>query len=194
MSRNRNSNRGSDRLLGCLLGGVVGMLFSCCLGVAVLMLAENASKSAPPSSPGVQPGAYDIEAIVEEDYINRTMLESASGIPSPVPVVAGHLDLRPGGLADFAVQVEIGPFHPVIQGTLTLRATEAGEMEIGLVDARMGYIPVTPFVPADQFVAVNRSVNQQLATRAAATGSVLQVVGVTTDETTLRLYLVDVSE
>ena len=183
----------SDRLLGCLLGAVAGLLFSCCLGVGGLMLVGESSPASAPSSPQARPEAYDIQAIIEEDYINRTMVQNAARIPSPMSVVAGHLDIRPGGQADFTVQMDAGPLRPVFKGTIEMRATEAGELEIALVQVLVGNIPVTALVPADQFASVNESVNQQLVDRAAAAGSELRVAGVTTDDTSLHLYLVALS-
>jgi hypothetical protein len=170
--------KGSNRLLGCLLGGVMGMLFTCCLGIAALFLLES-----PPTVPASQPPAeYEIEAIIEEDYINRAMLESVAGLPTPVPLVAGHLDIHPGGPADFAQQIELGPVR-----TVALRATPAGELEVILIEVRAGYVPVTTFVPSDLLAAVNQSINQQLTNRLGTTG--VQLVGVASDETTLRFYL-----
>lgn len=189
MSMNTMSKPESDHVLGCLLGGIVGMLFSCCLGMGALMLFEGSDTvTAPPSLP--PPQDYDIEAVVEEAYINRIMLESPVEAPSPLPMVGGLLDLHPGGQADFAVQMEAGPLRPVFRGVLAFRATPAGEIEIDIVEIHVGYIPVTPFVPASQLTAVNLAINKMLIERAAATGTVLQVVGVQTDETRLRFYFV----
>jgi hypothetical protein len=174
----------SDRALGCLLGGIFGMLATCCLAIGVLMLPEDAA-SIPDSVP---PSMYDIEAIVEEDYVNRTFLDSAAGLPQPVPLVAGHLDLHTGGWAEFAVQAEMGPLQPVFHGTIALRATETGELDISLARVRVGSISVTRFVPADMLAAINRDVNRQLAERTG--DSKVRLIGVSSDETTLRFYLV----
>lgn len=177
------SSQKSDRVLGCLLGGALGMLFSCCLGIAALALGGS-----PPTIPAAPPPpAYDIEAIVEEDYINRTFLESAAGLPTPLPLVAGHLDVHPGGQADFATQVALGPLRPVFRGTVALRATPAGELRVDLIEVRAGSVPVTALVPASLARAINQAVNQQVAERAGAAG--VRVIGVTSDETTLRFYL-----
>ena len=190
MSTNVGTKQKYDRALGCLLGGVAGMLFSCCLGVAALMLFESSSTVTAPLPPSVQAQGYDIEAVVEEDYINRSMLEQAAGVPSPLPLVAGHLDLRPGGQADFVMQMEAGPLRPVFRGVIAFRATEAGEIEMELIEVRVGYLPVTALVPAAQLDAVNQAVNLMLTERSAAMGSVLRVVDVRTEETRLRIYFV----
>jgi hypothetical protein len=159
------------------------MLFTCCLGIAALFLLES-TPTVPSSEP---PVGYEIEAIVEEDYINRALLQSTAGLPIPVPFVAGHLDIQPGGQADFVQQVELGPVRPAFHGTVALRATPAGELEIILIEVRAGYVPVTPFVPPDLLTAVHQSINQQLTERLGTTG--VQLVGVSSDETTLRFYL-----
>lgn len=160
------------------------MLFSCGLGMGALVLLGGTPTVTVPSPPP----AYDIEAIIEEDYINRTIMESVAGFPTPLPLIAGHLDVRPGGQGDFAVQVEAGPLHPVFRGTVALRATEAGKLEVTLVEVRAGYVPVTAFVPAGLLTAMNQAINQQLTERVGATG--VQLAGVTSDETSLHFYLV----
>jgi hypothetical protein len=186
---NTMSKPNSDRLLGCLLGGIVGMLFICCLGTGAVVLFQGSdTATAPPSQP--PPQDYDIEAIVEEYYINRIMLDSPVDAPSPLPMVGGELNLHPGGQAEFAVQMEVGPLRPVFRGVLEFRATPAGEIEIAIVEAHVGYIPVTPLIPPGQLDAVNLAINKMLIERAAATGTTLQVVGVHTDETRLRFYFV----
>ena len=174
----------SDHVLYGVLGAGVGMLFSCCLGVAVLALLGGS-----PEVAMVQPPTeYDIEAIVEEDYINRTMLDNADSIPMPLSMVAGHLDIHPGGLGDFTVQMELGPLRPVFEGTVTLRATEEGWLEVEVVEVRAGYLTVTPFVPSGLTAEVNQAVNQMFAKRTAGTG--VRLVGIASDDTTLRFYLV----
>ncbi|MGD8966855.1 MAG: hypothetical protein PVI07_05050 [Anaerolineae bacterium] len=174
----------SDRTLGCLLGGIVGMLLSCCLGIGLLMVSGPPPEAATASPP---PSAYDVEAIIEEGYINRTFLKSAASIPQPLPLIAGHLDIHPGGQADFAVQTDAGPVQPVFRGTITLRATEDGELDVTLVQVRAGHIPLTKFVPSNLLDAIDEDVNRQLAERTRATD--VRLIGVTSDETTLHFYL-----
>jgi hypothetical protein len=161
------------------------MLLSCCLGIGVLMLSEAPPEAATPLPP---PAAYDIEAIIEEDYINRVFLESAASIPQPLPLIAGHLDLHPAGRADFAVQAELGPVKPVFRGIVALRATESGGLDVSLVQVRAGPIPLTMFVPDDLLDAIDEDVNRQLVERTGATD--VRLIGVTSDETTLHFYLV----
>ena len=176
----------SDRVLGCLLGGILGMLLSCCLAVALLLLPGDDV----PISGSSPPAEYDIEAIIEEDYVNRTFLESAASLPQPVPLTGGSLDVHPGGRAVFAVQSEIGPLHPVFEGSVVLRATEAGELEVVLSEVRVGRLPVTMFVPDHLLDDVNRDVNRQLKERTGSTD--VRLVAVTSDETTLHFFLVSV--
>ncbi|NLE99467.1 MAG: hypothetical protein GX601_00665 [Anaerolineales bacterium] len=184
MSTRARPSRVSDRLLVVLAGGLIGVLFSCCVGAALLaLLARTPAESSnqPPSA------AYDIEAVVGEACINRMMLDGSVSIPSPLPMVAGHLDILPGGRARFMSQMELGPLQPVVEGTIRLAASETGSLEISLVDARVGYLPLTPLVPKGQFDTVNAEISRMLE---QGVGPVkLQVVAVTSDETSLHVYL-----
>ena len=174
----------SDRTLGCLLGGFLGLLLTLCLGIGLLAVSPGAG--GPPEAP-TAPAAYDVEAVIEEAYMNRTFIESSATMPQPVPLIAGNLDVRPGGLADFAVQAEVGPLRPIFRGTVSFRATEAGDLRIELERVEVGRLPVTGFVPKDTLDDVNVDANRQLEERAGSTG--LRLVGVTSDETTLHFYL-----
>ncbi len=179
----RSSDLLSDRALGCLLGGILGMLVTCCAALGLLIWAGDTAPVTGPPPPAV----YDIEAIVEEHYINRTFLESTADLPQPVPLTAGHLDIRPGANADFAVQSQIGPLEPVFHGSVRFRATDLGELEISLNEVRVGLLPVTVFVPRHLLQEINRDVNRQLSERTGPTD--VRLIGVTSDETTLRFYL-----
>jgi len=161
------------------------MLLSFCLGIGLLTLS-GASSQAPAASP--PPPDYDIEAIVEEDYINRTFLDSATRIPQPLPLLAGHLDVHTGGQADFAVKTDAGFMQPVFRGVIALRATETGELDVELLQVRAGPIPVTAFVPDDLLDAIDEDVNRLLAERTGAAD--VRLIGVTSDEITLHFYLV----
>ncbi len=174
----------SDRTLGCLLGAILGMLLTCLLALGVLALTgDDTPVSGPPP-----PSVYDIEAIVQEDYINRTFLESTASLPQPVPLTAGHLDVRPGANADFAVQSQLGPLQPVFRGSVSFRATESGDLRITLTEVRVGHLPVTMFVPSGLLEEINQDVNRQLNERTGATD--VRLIGVTSDENTLRFYLI----
>ena len=177
----------SDRTLGCLLGGFFGLLLALCLGIGLLALSGD--EGAVPG-PSVAPAEYDVEAVLEEDYLNRTFMESSATMPQPVPLTAGQLDVRPGGLADFAVQAEVGPLQPIFRGTVSFRATEGGDLHIELERVAVGRLPVTGFVPDGTLDDVNEDANRQLEERAGSTG--LRLVGVTSDDTTLHFYLASV--
>lgn len=174
----------SDRLPMVLIGGLVGLVFTCCTGG--LFLLGGGSSSAP-NVASQPPAQYDIEVIVEEDYINRTMVENAAGVVSAFPLVAGHLDIHPGGRADFVAQVEIGPLRPVFKGTLAFQATDTGQLELRFSRVMAGYLPVTALVPAGQKRALNQALNRMIAERAGPFD--LRIAGVASDETTLRFYL-----
>ena len=174
----------SNRTLGCLLGGVFGMLLTLCLGIGILALtpAEEVPADGRPA-----PAEYDVEAIIEEEYLNRTFVESAATMPQPVDILAGQMDVQPGGRAAFAVQPRIGPLRPVVRGWLLFRATETGDLEISLGDVRLGRISVKAFVPNGVLDGVNREVNRQLDERTRPAD--LGLIAVRSDDTTLRFYL-----
>jgi hypothetical protein len=153
--------------------------------MAVLLLSSAPPEAAPAPPP---PLAYDIEAIIEENYVNRTFLKSAASIPQPLPLIAGHLDIHPGGQADFSVQADAGPLQPVFRGIISLQATDTGELDVTLVQVRVGHIPVTMFVPSNLLDAIDEDVNRQLDERTGATD--VRLIGVTSDETSLHFYLV----
>jgi hypothetical protein len=175
----------SDRLLGGLAGALVGLMFGCCLGGGLLLL--SGPEEAPPLAASQPPAVYDLEVVVEEDYINRVMVETSAGMGPGVPLEAGHLDIRPGGLADFVVQIGAGPLHPVFDGTLKFSATAAGQIELSIASVRAGYLPVTAFVPPGATAEINRSINLLFAERAGPFD--LRVAGVTSDDSTLHFYL-----
>jgi hypothetical protein len=177
-------NSNTDRALYAILGALLGMLFACLLSAAALALLGGPRRIAP-SAP---PPDYAIEAVVEEDYVNRTMLDSASWLPLPFPLMAGHLDIHTGAVGDFAVKMQIGPMQPVFRGSTALRVTDAGRLEAVLVQAKAGLLPVTGFVPAGLLDDINAAINEQLKERIGDTG--VKLVGVTSDETTLRFFLV----
>lgn len=179
------SRSGWERVLVGLLGGVLGILFSCCLGIAALSLLDTPPEATSVASP---PVAYDIEAIVEERYINRALAEGAAGSQVPDYLAAGHVNVRPGGLMDFAVQLGLGPLHPVLRGTVALQVTELGELQVTLKELEVGRLSLAPLVPDRLLTTVNDEINRQLAER--TTGMGVRLLGLSSDETTLHLYLV----
>jgi hypothetical protein len=172
-------------LLAGVLGCVFGILFSCCLGVAVLSLLDTAPAVTPVTSP---PTEYDIEAIVEERYINDLLAEDTAGSQVPEFLVAGRVDVRPGGLIDFAVQLAAGPFRPLLHGTVALHVTEAGQLEVGLKALEAGRLSLATIVPDRLLARVNEEINEQLTERTTTLG--VRLLGITSDETTLHVYLV----
>ena len=182
MSANRRT-RTLDQWLGCLVGGGVGVLLVCCLGIATLVYLQRPASVSPPP----EPSSYDIEAIIEEEYINRSMGDNMSGLPSPLPVLAAHLDVRPGGQGDFVAKVKLGSLEPVIRGTAVLRPTDDGQLEVTLVGVRLGHLPITAFIPSGTMDEMNAAIDQMMAERMGAMQ--VKVAGVGGDETTLRIYL-----
>jgi hypothetical protein len=179
------SRAGWPRLLVALLGGVFGILFSCCLGVAALSLLETASEATPVTSP---PTEYGIEAIVEEYYINDVFEGGAAGSDLPEFVAGGHVDVRPGGLIDFAVQLTVGPLRPLLRGTVALQVTEAGELKVTLETLEAGRLSVASLVPDRALDPLNEQINRELIEQTTAMG--VRLLAITSDETTLHLYLV----
>jgi hypothetical protein len=173
-----------DQWLGCLVGGAAGTLLVACLGIGMLMMVQRPQPVAS-SSP---PESYDIEAIIEESYINRTMEGNTAGLPSPFPVVAASLDVRPGGQGDFVAKVKVGSLEPTIRGTAVLRATADGRLEVDLTDVRLGYLPITMFIPSAPIDQMNVAINEMMSERMGPMQA--RVAGVGGDETTLRFYLV----
>lgn len=173
-----------DQWLGCLAGGTVGVLVVCCLGVATLLALQRPVPDSVPAAPA----EYDIEAAIAEDYVNRTMETNTSGLPSPVPVIAAHLDVRRGGRVDFVARVKMGAIEPLIRGTAVLRATPEGQLAVELADVRLGFVPITALIPSSPIDEMNVAINEMVAERMGPLRA--RVVGVGGDETTLRFYLV----
>ncbi len=162
-----------------LLGGVfLGLL----LGVAgswflVNMLEKTAVVEPLPALP-----AYDIEVIIEETYINRVMLEANNSI-----VAAGNVDVKPGGTATFVVQLAVGPLKPIVRGDVAFRSDGSGGMAVHLLHVKMGRLSLLRLVPRSVTDDINDLVNDELVGRVGSKG--LEVVGVASDDASLRLYL-----
>jgi hypothetical protein len=168
-----------------LVGLLVGLFGGVAVGAGLLLLLDVAPARLP-ASPAAT--GYDIEAVVEEDYINRIMVSSANEMGGPVAFAAGHMDLRPGSIADFAVELAIGPLAPVVEGTVGFRATDDGAgIEVLLLDAKMGYLRLTRLVPARVLDDVNADLKRLLVDKLGSQG--LRVLEVQSDDTSLRLLL-----
>ncbi|MFP4344551.1 MAG: hypothetical protein ACLFU8_07655 [Anaerolineales bacterium] len=171
-------------LFFALAGGLAGILAGLLLGILGLTLLDTEAKTMESTT---LPTTYDIEVVVEEDYINRIMVESAGEIAGGVQLVAGHLDLLPGGTADFQARLRRGPFEPVVEGTLGFRASSTGSIEVVLLEAQMGRLPLTGLVPKGALDNVNADIEGQIVERVRSAD--MDLVGVSTDETSLRLFL-----
>ncbi len=166
---------------GLLVGGFCGVA-----GGAIALLLLDA---APAQLPATRPAeAYDIEAVVEEAYIRRVMVQTADEMVGGVSLTGGTIDLRPGGLADFAVGLRVGPLTPVVEGSVGFRATDDGaSVEVLLLDARMGRLQLTRLIPNSVLDGVNADIRRLLVEKFGSQG--LRVLEVRSDDTTLRLYL-----
>jgi hypothetical protein len=168
-------------LAGCFLGLICGVS----VGAGVLLSLDSDPAQLAPVSP---PATFDIEAVVEEDYINRIMVESANEMTGPVSLASGHMDLRPGAVADFAVKLKVGPLEPVVEGTVGFRATDDGSsIEVLLLDASMGRLRLNKLVPKGALDDVNADIKRLLVDKIGSQG--LLVLDVQSDDETLRLHL-----
>lgn len=167
-----------SNLVLLLVGGLLVGLFAGVLGGWLLLNLLEATETAEPL-PALPP--YDIEIIVEETYINRMMLEGSSAL------VGGNVDLQPGGAATFAVQLAVGPFKPVVRGDAAFRMGGAGRLTVQLLRVKMGRLSLLRLIPRRAVAGIDDLVNDALVERVGSKG--LEVVAVSSDESTLRLYL-----
>lgn len=185
MTQNRGVGLFRNRWLMALGGGLVGLFLGVALAAALLLMFSGEPDPLPPVSPAE---VYDIEAVVEEHYINRIMVQSANEMSGPVSLSAGAMDIRPGGVADFVVTLDAGPLQPVFEGTVGFRATEDGSsIEVLLLDARLGRLQLNRLVPEGVLDQVNEDIKRLLVDKIGSQG--LYVLDVQSDETALRLHL-----
>ena len=171
--------------LMALFGLVVGGFSGAAAGAFALLLLDAAPAQLPATRPAE---VYDIEVVVEEAYIRRVMVQTADEMVGAISLAGGTIDLRAGGVADFAVEIRVGPLTPVIEGSVGFRATDDGtSVEVLLLDAVMGHLRLTGLIPGSVLDGVNADIRQLLADRFGAQG--LRVLEVRSDDTTLRLYL-----
>ncbi len=171
-------------LFFALAGGLAGILTGLLLGTLALTLFDDEANS---MEADALPTMHDVEVVVEEAYINRIMVESAGEMGGGVPLVAGHLDLLPGGRANFEAQLRWGPFEPVVEGTLGFRTSSAGSIEVVLLAAQLGRLPLTGLVPKGALDDVNADIEGQIVERVRSAD--MELVAVNTGETSLHLYL-----
>ena len=165
----------------------VGVLFGLFLGVAlgaVLLLTMSGEPRAFDAPPNADD--YAIEVVVEEAYINRILVDTAGGTSDFYSLTAGHLELKPGGVGDFRVRIEIGPLKPVVKGQVGFRPTQTGSsIEVVLLDLRMGRLQLVRLVPEGLLNGANADIEQLMGEKIGAHG--LRVTGLRTDDATLRL-------
>jgi len=160
---------------------LIGVLAGVFVGLAGGWLLVNALEKTVAAEPLPALPSYDIEVVVEESYVNRMMLGSNSAL------IGGSVDLQPGGVATFVVQLAAGPFKPVVHGEVAFRAADGGRMAVSLLRVKMGRLSLLRLVPGSMMEDINALVNDQLVGRVGSKG--LEVVAVATDDTSLRLYL-----
>ncbi len=174
-----------NRLVLTAVGALVGFLLGLVVSIALLLVFRGGALELAEAS---QPAVYDIEAVVEEDYINRIMVTSANEMSGPVSLTAGRMDLRPGGVADFIAKLKLGPLQPAVEGQVGFRATEDhSSIEVLLLDARLGRLQLNKLVPDTALDPINADIKRLLIDKVGSQG--LFVLHVGSDETTLRLYL-----
>jgi hypothetical protein len=174
-----------------VLGVLVGFFGGLSIGAALLLLlgAGSAPATTVPTASAVGTAATaDIEAVVDEVYINRIMVESANDMSGPVSLAAGKMDLRDGGVADFAVALKVGPLNPVFEGVVGFRATDDGSsIEVLLLDVQLGRLRLKRLVPKGVLADINADIKRMLVDKIGSQG--LSVLEVRTDDSTLRLFL-----
>lgn len=158
-----------------------GILIGLVLGIAGGWLVVNLLETTAEVEPLLPLPDYDMEVVIEETYINRMMMGASDAI------VAGNVDVQPSGAAAFSVQIAAGPFKPVVRGDAAFRLDGAGGMAVHLVRVKMGRLSLLRLIPKSMLDRINDQVNAELVGRVGSKG--LEVVGVASDDTTLRLYL-----
>lgn len=173
----------SNPLVMAVIGLGVGAFLGLGLGAGLLLAVSGEAKSfeTPPVAE-----RYDIQAVVEETYINRILVENASGMTGGFTITAGELDLKPGGVGDFKVQVEVGPMSPVVQGRVGFRPNDDGSsLEVVLLSVEFGELQLASLLPGSLLDGANVDIQRLIVDKIGAYG--LKVIGLESDETTLKL-------
>lgn len=175
----------AERAVMLLIGLIGGLLLMCSCAGVYLATGDG-------SGTGVEaaaPTAAAIEADLSEQYINRVFLANTSTYDSPMPITGGQIDVQPGNVLAFSVDLDspVGPLTAT--GSVTMTAVD-GLLDIRVQQVTVGRLPVTrlmrlfrPDLEAD----INAMANRQLLERASQVK--LKLDAVTTDDTTLRVYL-----
>ncbi len=174
----------TNRLLGLLIGLLSGM-FLCCAGTAIaLALGGGLGGSSSPAAPS----DATLQVDVDNAYLNRTFVQNAQGFPSPWPIVAGLMQLRPGNQATFDTRVDSPLGRIAVSGRLTF-AVDGGRLLIHVAEIKLGAVPITPLVGlfvTDLDDQINSKVDEQLLARTGAAH--IKLVGIVTDERAMHLY------
>jgi hypothetical protein len=170
-------------LVMIVIGTLLGLFLGIGWGAGLLLVVSGEPK--PFDSP--QGAAeFDIEAVVEETYINRIMIDSANDMGGPYSLEAGQLDLKAGGIGDFTVKVKIGPLSPVVRGRVGFQPNESGSsIEVVLLDVQVGELQLASVLPNGLMDGANRDIERLMVDKIGAHG--LKVIGLQTDENQLRL-------
>ncbi len=174
----------TDRLLGLLTGLLAGM-FLCCACAGLTLALGGASPASLSAEP---PQGATLDVAIDEAYLSRTLVQSARGYPSPWPILGGRMDVKPGSQATFDVLLDSPMGRMTISGRVTF-AVAGGKLVVHIAEVRLGAIPVTPLVglfAPDLDGQINGQADRQLQERTQGAG--VRLLGVTTDEQSLRFY------
>lgn len=166
-----------------LLGLVFGLVLGAGLGAGLLRMISGEPRAfeTPPVAT-----EYAIEAVVEEAYINRILVDSANSMSGYALLANGHIDLVADGIGNYRVELQLGPLRPVVEGRVGFRPTHDGDsIELVLLDARMGRLQLVSVLPSAILDRANASIDQLIVDRLGAHG--LKVIGLQSGEDTLRL-------
>jgi len=155
------------------------------LGVLVLLLLNSKPAEMRPAS---SLSTFDVEAVVEEDYINWIMVKSANEMGGPVSLAAGNMDLRPGAVADFAVVPELGSIKLVVEGAVGFVPNDDGSsIEVVLLDVNLGRLNLSRLVPREALDGINADIKRLIVDKVGAQG--LSVLAVGSDDNALWIHL-----
>jgi len=168
-----------------LVGILLGLFGGVVLGVLVLLLLNSKPAEMRPAS---SLSTFDVEAVVEEDYINWIMVKSANEMGGPVSLAAGNMDLRPGAVADFAVVPELGSIKLVVEGAVGFVPNDDGSIiEVVLLDVNLGRLNLIRLVPREALDGINADIKRLIVDKVGAQG--LSVLAVGSDDNALWIHL-----
>jgi hypothetical protein len=175
----------SDKTIALLLGLVAGMLLCC---VATLPLLAAATRPAP-AAPITPPADAVIEAALSEDYINRVFVRQALDQLGSLAPDEAQVDVTPGGRLTFVAHVPSPLGRLSVKGAVDIVVKDE-RLALRIAAVNLGQMPLAgllrPLLPALES-RLNDEANRQLMARAGPLK--LRLIGVSSDETTLRFYL-----